>query len=350
MQVRMGRETMSDVAISTSNLTKKFKEFTAVDHISFEVKKGEIFGLLGPNGAGKSTAIRMLSTLTIPTEGSATVAGFDVRKEDSKVREHIGLVSEKMIMYDELTASENLKLFGKLYDIPSDLLEKRVDKLLRFVRMEKWADHRIDTFSTGMKQRINVIRALVNQPEILFLDEPTLGLDPQSTSEIRELVRRINIENGTTMILTTHMMGEADLLCDKIGIMDHGKIAALDTSANLKRSISGNDATIFEFEIPNLNAQLLSSIKSLESVTSVTQDDPTHIKVSSVGNDSFDILIDVIRKNGAQIRTVKNLEPTLEDVFLHITGHEVRDGVSKAPEPVGRRGGPGWMRRNQRVR
>ncbi len=338
--MKMDRGTMSDVAIRTNRLTKKFGDFTAVDHVSFEVKKGEIFGLLGPNGAGKSTAIRMLSTLSAPSDGTATVAGFDVVKDDSKVREHVGLVSEKMIMYDELTASENLKLFGKLYDIPGDVLEKRIAKLLAFVRMEKWADHRIDTFSTGMKQRINVIRALVNQPDILFLDEPTLGLDPQSTSEIRELVKRINIENQTTMILTTHMMTEADLLCDRIGIMDHGKIVALDTSENLKRSISGTNASIFEFEIPNLSSQILASIKSLGSVSSVTQDDETHIKVSSVGDDSFDLLIDTIRKGGAQVRTVKNLEPTLEDVFLHITGHEVRDSVSKAPEPNGRRHGP----------
>ncbi|MGQ9587131.1 MAG: ABC transporter ATP-binding protein [Thermoplasmata archaeon] len=340
---------MSDVAISAKNLTKKFGDFTAVDHVSFEVRKGEIFGLLGPNGAGKSTVIRMLSTLSAPTEGTATVAGFDVQKEDAKVREHIGLVSEKMIMYDELTARENLRLFGKLYDIPSDVLDKRIAKLLSFVRMEQWADHRIDTFSTGMKQRINVIRALVNQPEILFLDEPTLGLDPQSTVEIRELVRRINIENRTTIILTTHMMVEADMLCDKIGIMDHGKIVALDTSANLKRSVSGADTTVFEFEIPNLDTDMVSSIKALSSVTSVVQDNPTCIKVDSVGSDSFDVLVDVLRKNGAQIRTVRNLEPTLEDVFLHITGHEVRDVVAKAPAPA-RRGGPHGWRSNRRVR
>jgi len=339
--------TMSDIAISATNLTKKFKDFTAVDHVSFEVKKGEVFGLLGPNGAGKSTAIRMLATLSVPTEGSATVAGFDVRKEDAKVREHIGLVSEKLIMYDELTARENLKLFGKLYDVPNDVLDKRLSKLLDFVRMQQWADHRIDTFSTGMKQRINVIRALVNQPEILFLDEPTLGLDPQSTAEVRELVRRINIENRTTIILTTHMMTEADMLCDRIGIMDHGKIVALDTSAGLKRSITGTDATLFEFEIPNLDSNVLSSVKSLASVSSVVQDDPTHIKVSSVGSDSFDVLVDALRKSGAQIRTVRNLEPTLEDVFLKITGHEVRDSVANAPAPKHLGGPKGWRPKNR---
>lgn len=338
---------MSDIAIKTTELTKMFGDFTAVDHVSFEVRKGEIFGLLGPNGAGKSTAIRMLSTLSRPTNGSATVAGFDVIKEDNKVREHIGLVSEKMIMYDELTARENLKLFGKLYDIPSDILAKRIDNLLTFVRMEKWADHRIETFSTGMKQRINVIRALVNQPEILFLDEPTLGLDPQSTVEIRELIRRINIENNTTMILTTHMMGEADVLCGRIGIMDHGKIAALDTPANLKKSVSGSDSAIFEFEIPNLDARILSSVKSLTSVKSVVQEDPTRIKVSSNGNDAFDLLIDDLRKNGAKILTARNLEPSLEDVFLRITGHEVKDSASNKPET--KRRGPFAMN-NKRVR
>ena len=335
---------MSNVAISATKLTKKFGNFTAVDHVSFDVQTGEIFGLLGPNGAGKSTAIRMLSTLSAPTEGTATVAGFDIQKEDGKVREHIGLVSEKMIMYDELTARENLTLFGQLYDIPGDVLSKRIGKLLSFVRMEQWADHRIDTFSTGMKQRINVIRALVNQPDVLFLDEPTLGLDPQSTAEIRELVRRINLENKTTIILTTHMMTEADMLCDKIGIMDHGKIVALDTSANLKKSISGNDSSLFEFEIPNLDSGILSSVKSLEGVGSVVRDDPTHIKVSAVGDDSFDVLVDALRKGGAKIRTVKNLEPTLEDVFLKITGHEVRDAVTKAPAPRDRHG---WRPKNR---
>jgi len=318
-----------DTAIEISHIKKVFGDFTAVDDISFSVKKGEIFGLLGPNGAGKSTIIRMLCTLSVPTQGSAKVAGYDVVKKDNKVREHIGLVSEKLIMYDALTARENLKLFGNLYNIPDDVLEKRIDELLRFVRMEKWADHRIETFSTGMKQRINVIRALVNQPEILFLDEPTLGLDPQSTVEIRELTRRINAEHGTTIILTTHIMVEADILCNRIGIIDHGKIVALDTSANLKKLVSGSDGSRFELEIPNLQPSMMSSLQSLASVKSLTQEDPTHLTVRANGSDSFDAIIDDLRKNDAKIHTVKNLEPTLEDVFLHLTGHEAREKVSE---------------------
>jgi ABC-2 type transport system ATP-binding protein len=243
---------MNEIAIETNGLTKRFKKLVAVDHVSFQVRRGEIFGFLGPNGAGKTTTIRMLCTLSMPTEGSAKVAGYDIVKDDNQVRKHIGLVSEKMIMYDLLTAKENLKLFGNLYDLPKDLLDQRIGELLKLVKMEKWADHKIGTYSSGMKQRINVIRALLNRPEILFLDEPTLGLDPQSSSEIREFIKKINVENKTTIILTTHMMVEADMLCDRIGIIDRGKIVALDTPVNLKRMVSGTDTTVVELDIPNL--------------------------------------------------------------------------------------------------
>ncbi|MCX6670514.1 MAG: ATP-binding cassette domain-containing protein [Euryarchaeota archaeon] len=282
---------MNGNAIEITHLRKLFGDFPAVDDVSFAVKKGEIFGLLGPNGAGKSTIIRMLCTLTRPTNGTATVAGYDIVKQAGKVRQHIGFVSEKMIMYDELTARENLKLFGKLYNLPNDLLHKRIDELLSFVRMEKWADQRISAFSTGMKQRINVIRALVNQPEILYLDEPTLGLDPQSTAEIRELTKRINAEQGTTIILTTHIMFEAEALCKRIGIIDHGKIVALDTPANLKKLVSGTDVTTFEIEIANLEPRILTAVQKLPSVKSLVQEDPSHLLVRTTGEDAFDNIV-----------------------------------------------------------
>jgi ABC-2 type transport system ATP-binding protein len=340
----------NDFAIEISHLKKVFGDLAAVDDVSFSVKKGEIFGLLGPNGAGKSTIIRMLCTLSRPTEGSATVAGYNIVKQDDEVREHIGLVSEKMIMYDQLTARENLRLFGKLYNIPNDILNKRLDDLLRFVRMEKWADNRIDTFSTGMKQRINVIRALVNEPKILFLDEPTLGLDPQSTAEIRELIRRINTENGTTIILTTHIMVEADILCKRIGIIDHGKIVALDTPANLKKLVSGTETSAFEIEISNLEPHMMSSLQSMSSVKSLIQEDPTHMTVRANGSDSFDVVIDNLRKNGAKILMVKNLEPSLEDVFLHLTGREAREKVSENSNQKHRFGPHGRRRKTTRIR
>ena len=320
---------VSNVMIETRNLTKKFSELTAVDHVSFNVKRGEIFGLLGPNGAGKTTTIRMLATLTRPTEGTATIGDYDIVKDDNEVRKLIGLVSEKIIMYDRLTAKENLWFFGRLYNIPKEVLNKRIDELLELVQLSNWKSSQVGTFSSGMRQRMNVIRAMLNMPEVLLLDEPTLGLDPQSSVEVREFVKKINRENKTTIILTTHMMVEADMLCDRIGIIDHGKIVALDTSANLKKIVSGANTTVLELEIANLTANLVSLIQSLECVSSVSQDNSTHIKVHANGDDAFDAIIDAVRAEKGKITSVKTLEPTLEDVFLHITGHEVRDNANR---------------------
>lgn len=314
-----------EIAIQTNELTKKFGDLVAVDKVSFDVKKGEIFGFLGPNGAGKTTTIRMLCTLTRPTDGTATVADLDIKKDDHEVRGHIGLVSEKLIMYDRLTAYENLKLFAKLYNLSKGQMEKKIDELLKLVHMEKWKDKQIGTYSTGMKQRINVIRALLNEPEILFLDEPTLGLDPQSTAEIREFIRKLNTELNTTIILTTHMMVEADMLCDRLGIIDRGKIVALDTPENLKKMISGNDNLVTEMNIPNLTNTMVETLQACECVKTISRLDNTKIKVQANGDDAFDIILDTVRAGGGKITSVKNLEPTLEDVFLHITGREVRD-------------------------
>jgi len=324
--------------IELKNLTKKFNDFTAVDHISFDVKKSEVFGLLGPNGAGKTTIIRMLSTLTRPTEGTATIGGYDIVKQDNKVRQLIGLVSEKMIMYDRLTAKENLKFFGKLYNIPKNTLNERIGELLELVQLTKWKDSKVGTFSTGMRQRMNVIRALLNMPKVLFLDEPTLGLDPQSTVEVREFIKKINKENKTTIILTTHMMNEADRLCDRIGIIDNGKISALDTSTNLKKLISGDDATVLKLEIPNITKKMVTKMESLDCVKSVAQENASHIKIHATGDKAFDAIIDAVRAENAKINSIEKLQPTLEDVFLHITGREVRD---KADNKIAMKHGPG---------
>jgi len=315
--------------IEVENLTKMFNDFTAVDSISFDVKKGEIFGLLGPNGAGKSTTIRMLCTLSRPTKGTATIGGYDIVKNDTEVRKLVGIVSEKMIMYNRLTAKENLVFFGKLFNIPRDVLNKRIDDLLELVQLTKWKDSQVGTFSTGMRQRMNVIRALLNMPQVLFLDEPTLGLDPQSTVEIREFIKKINQENQTTILITTHMMGEADLLCNRIGIIDHGKIAALDTSTNLKRMISGRNTTILILEVSNLTPELITSMRNLEPVETVSQENSSHMRIHAHGNDAFDTIIDAVRASGVKIDSIQNLQPTLEDVFLHITGHEVRDSADQ---------------------
>lgn len=222
--------------IEVKNLTKKFKNFVAVDNISFEIKKGEIFGFLGPNGAGKSTTIRMLTTLLRPTSGKATVAGCDIAHDQDEVRHHIGLVAEKIILYSHLTAMENLEFFGKLYHLSEEEIKKRAGRWIKKLKMDDWLNIQTGAYSTGMKQRINIVRALLTEPDVLFLDEPTLGLDPQTTNLIREFITELN-DQGVTVLLTTHDMLEAEALCDRVAIIDHGKIAACDTVANLKKTV-----------------------------------------------------------------------------------------------------------------
>ncbi len=338
-QKQMEELKQGDAMIKVENLTKKFGDFTALDGISFDVKTGEIFGLLGPNGAGKSTTLRILSTLARPTSGTASIGGFDVVKSDNQVRKLIGIVSEKMIMYDRLTARENLWFFGNLFEIPHRELSERIDELLELVKLTKFKNTMVGTFSTGMRQRMNVVRALLNMPEVLFLDEPTLGLDPQSSVEIREFIRKLNRERRTTIIITTHTMLDADMLCDRIAIIDHGKVVALDTSANLKRKISGENTAVLKLDIANLTLNITESIKSLTCVQTVSQDNLTQIRLLARGEDAFDTVIDTVRRQNGRITSIENLQPTLEDVFLHLTGHDVRDSADqKIPLERHRRG------------
>ena len=337
--ISLGDGLLEDVPIiEIKNLTKAFGNFVAVDSISFDVKKGEIFGLLGPNGAGKSTTLRVLSTLARPTKGTATIGGYDIVKNDNEVRKLIGIVSEKMIMYNRLTAKENLIFFGNLFNIPKSVLMKRIEDLLELVQLTKWKNAQVGTFSTGMRQRMNVIRALLNMPQVLFLDEPTLGLDPQSSVEIRDFIKKLNREDKTTILITTHMMVDADLLCDRIGIMDHAKIVALDTSTNLKKLISGKDTTIVKIEVGNLSPDIVEAIRACNCIDSVSQENSTHLRIIAHSDEAFDTVIDAVREKGGKINSMENPQPTLEDVFLHITGHEVRDSADqKIPMAMGRR-------------
>jgi len=219
--------------ITTHDLTKRFGDFAAVDHINLEVMKGEIFGFLGPNGAGKSTTIRMLTTLSEPSGGTAEVDGFDIRTQADEVRRRIGLVAEKIILYPRLTAVENLMFFGELYGISRAELTSRIDKLLEMVRLENFKNTPVGGYSSGMRQRLNIVRGLLHDPDILFLDEPTALLDPQSVRFVRDLVKELNAD-GKTIILTTHIMEEADELSHTVGIIDHGKLVAVDETAFLK--------------------------------------------------------------------------------------------------------------------
>lgn len=220
-------------AVDTFDLTRRFGDFTAVDKVNLQVRQGEIYGLLGPNGAGKSTAIRMLSTLLKPTSGTARVAGFDLDGEANEVKKRIGLVSEKLILYTRLTATQNLTFFGRLYKVEPSALKKRIDELLAIVKLTEFKDKPIGSYSSGMRQRVNIIRALLHDPEIIFLDEPTIALDPQSTRFIWDLVKDLR-SRGRTIILTTHLMEEADELSNRVCIIDRGKVMAADTPRALK--------------------------------------------------------------------------------------------------------------------
>lgn len=230
--------------IEVHDIRKTFGDFVAVDGISFSVEPGEVFGLLGPNGAGKSTLIRMLTTLLRPTAGTATVAGFDVVREADKVRHTIGVIPQAMTSDLELSVEENLIIFSKLYGVAREQRRKRIDALLAAVDLTEWRDKQVMYLSGGMRRRVEIARGLVHEPRIFFLDEPTTGLDPVSRIAVWEMIRKVKATRDLTVLVTTHYMDEADRLCDRIAIVDHGKLAALDTPANLKASIPGENVTL----------------------------------------------------------------------------------------------------------
>jgi len=326
--------------IETEGLTKRFNGFTAVDHVNIYVNEGEVYGLLGPNGAGKSTLIRMLTTLSNPSEGSAKVAGFDLVRESEKVRETVGIVSEKMIMYDRLTAYENLRLFGKLYNVPKKEMEDRIEELLKIVNMTRWADEQIGKFSTGMKQRINVIRPLVSMPRVVFMDEPTLGLDPQSTADIRDLIKRLNEKDGLTIVLTTHIMNEADMLCDRIGLIDKGKIAAEGSPSDLKGRIAERGNTVVELDVLDAPVDAAERLRAVDGVKSAAQKENC-VKVIVSREDAFQDIVDAAGRAGLRLRNASVSQPSLEDVFLHFTGRAMVDEV-KDKVPSGGDGHGPW--------
>jgi len=339
---------MKDPIISVKNLTKTFGEVVAVDNITFDVKKGEIFGFLGPNGAGKTTTLRMLTTLLTPDSGEIQVSGFNPKKDADELKHRVGLVAEKLIMYDYLTASENLRFFGRLYNVKKDILESRIEELLKKIGMWKWRNYKIGTYSSGMKQRINVIRALVTDPDIIFMDEPTLGLDPQSTRKVREFIRELN-KKGKTIILTTHIMQEADLLSDRVGIIDKGKIVALDTPENLKKILSDKKGSCIELTLSSLPEDLKAEIEKLKQVK-VEVMSRNRLAIEFTNGMKLNELIDIVQKRGLTIMKLQTYDPTLEDVFIELTGKQLRD---KADQKVAtQQMGPRHMleKQNSRIR
>jgi ABC-2 type transport system ATP-binding protein len=252
-------------AISVENLTKVFNELRAVDGISFEVKEGELFGLLGPNGAGKTTTLNMLATLIRPTSGKAFVFGFDVLKERNKVRKLIGMVFQEPALDNYLTGRENLEFHGMMYGLSRREAKERVKEALKIVELEEFSDKLVLTYSGGMKRRLEIARALVHQPKILFLDEPTLGLDAQTRRRIWDYIKKLNKERGVTIILTTHYMEEADFLAERVAIIDYGKIVALDTPENLK-NLLGGDVISVEVYNPQRSFEIFQKLSWVKKI------------------------------------------------------------------------------------
>jgi ABC-2 type transport system ATP-binding protein len=308
-------------AIIVKGLTKKFGKLVAVDNISFEVKQGEIFGFLGPNGAGKSTTLSMFATLLDPTSGTATVNSFDIISQRDDVRHSIGMVFQDPTLDEELTAYENLDLHGRLYNVPKAIKEKKIPELLKLVDLEDRKDSLVKTFSGGMKRRLEIARGLLHEPKILFLDEPTLGLDPQTRNKLWEYIKNLNQEKGLTIILTTHYMDEADKLCNRIAIIDHGKIVAIDTPKDLKNKIGGDMITIQTPDKEKVSA-LLKKCSWCKSTK--IHDGSVTINVSEASKKIAE-LVTLADKNKVKIDSIIMHEPSLEDVFLYYTGKTIRE-------------------------
>ncbi|MFA6803582.1 MAG: ABC transporter ATP-binding protein [Candidatus Methanomethylophilaceae archaeon] len=318
-----------DYAIRVENLTRTFRstrgtEKTAVDDISFDVKRGEIFGVLGPNGAGKTTTIKMLSTLLLPTSGKAFVLGMDVslRKNERNLRMRINVVSGgERGLYYRLTGKQNLQYFADLYGITKREQTSLIDELLDLVGLSEAADVRVENYSRGMKQRIHIARALINRPEVLYLDEPTIGLDPEISRGIRALVRRL-ADNGTTIILTTHYMFEAEELCDRMVILSKGRIVGYGTAPELKNSVS--DAEMIRVVTGKDPYQIVSSVEHMDGVIGVRTEMVAGRYETSIHTEKGkDVLNNVEEKfRDTDIRSIGYDEPTLEDTYLHLTGGE----------------------------
>jgi ABC-2 type transport system ATP-binding protein len=349
---------MSNWAVEAENLVKKFPQrvtaekndkndkddkkklwpfgkrepkptFTAVDGVNLQIERGEIFGLLGPNGAGKSTTIRMLCTLLEPTSGTARVDGFDVVKQANDVRRSLGtvLAGERSI-YWKLTGRENLEYFAALYHIPPVIARKRVDELIERMELKERANELVEKYSTGMRQRVAISKALLARPPILLLDEPTLGLDPQAARNLRELILQLK-GDGHTILLTTHYMEEADQLSDRIGIIDTGKIIALDTSEHLKNRIDQKE--IVRLEVSGWYEKIgeqLRGLKGVDTMSARKMENDGLWEVSLQSANSRGILsgvVETINHNGTRLLNMNIVRPTLEDVFINLTGKALRD-------------------------
>jgi ABC-2 type transport system ATP-binding protein len=316
-------------AIEVEHIVKKYGDFTAVDDVSFYVKEGEIFGLLGPNGAGKSTLIRMMTTLIPITAGYARIAGHDVAIDPDEARRTIGVIPQALTSDIDLTVEENLSIYAKLYDVPATKRKQNIDELLELVDLTKWRDAQTKTLSGGMRRRLEIARGLVHSPKIFFLDEPTTGLDPVSRVAVWEMLTNIKNSRQLTILITTHYMDEADRLCDRIAIVDHGKLVALDTPAALKASVPGSNVIEAQFE--NAPADWEQKLHGLDNVTSVQHEGADAYRIlTGNGSRTTTELVEMAVQAGVGVKSLSVQNTTLDDVFVHYTGRQLRDELVKA--------------------
>ena len=309
--------------ISVRTIVKRFGDFTAVNGISFNVEHGEIFGLLGPNGAGKSTLIRMLTTLVPPTSGTAIINGFDILTQPSGVRTSIGVIPQAMTSDLELSVKENLVIYGKLYGVPLARRSLIIRELLEAVELTRWADQPVMNLSGGMRRRVEIARGLVHEPRIFFLDEPTTGLDPVSRVAVWEMLQRIKAQRDLTVLITTHYMDEADKLCDRIAIIDHGELKALDSPMTLKASIRGKN--ILEVSFASVPHDWAQTLAQLPDVHSVDGRDSVYRIASGNGPATTRALMDTAAEREVGVRSLSVQSTTLDDVFVHYTGRALRE-------------------------
>jgi ABC-2 type transport system ATP-binding protein len=322
-------------AIDVRSIVKRFGKFTAVNGVSFSVDDGEIFGLLGPNGAGKSTLIRMLTTLLPATAGTALVNGFDITRDADGVRRSIGVIPQAMTSDLELSVEENLIIFAKLYGVPRAKREPLIADLLAAVELTQWRAAPVKNLSGGMRRRVEIARGLVHEPRIFFLDEPTTGLDPVSRVAVWEMLRKIKAERDLTVLLTTHYMDEADKLCDRIAIVDHGELKALDSPLKLKASIPGKN--MLEVSFGDVPAGWMERLRALPFVESVSADDHVFRLTTVNGPATTLALMESAQQAAAPVQSLSVQSTTLDDVFVHYTGRALRDALQDV-NPMDRAG------------
>lgn len=320
---------MSEDIIKAEGLTKIFNGgLVAVDHINFSVKHGEIFGFLGPNGAGKTTTINMLITVLKPTQGTAYILGSDIAKQSTEVRSTIGVVPQEYTADEDLTGYENILLCADLYGISREVSKKRALDLLELVELTTFKDKRVQTYSGGMRRRLELVCGLINRPKLLFLDEPTLGLDVQTRAATWNYVKTLKKEFGMTLFMTTHYLEEADALCDRIAIIDHGKIVVTGTPEDLKNSLGGDIITLSIKQ----DVDITELVKKIEHVKEVKKENGSYMIKSENGEVTAPLIIEALRKEGHVVTKLSLTKPTLNEVYLQYTGKSMRDAADESRE------------------